>query len=389
MSLAQKHATKRTFNDNRGGRPSNDRFAPNVEVFAMSSNDGRVEMAANHAQMSQPRILIVDDDASNIDLLHNLLDIGGYDIVRTAMGGREAIKEAASFDPDLILLDLQMPDIDGYAVLDKLRRSANSGVYLPILVVTADATRTARKRALELGASDFLTKPVDATEVLLRVKNFLVMRAMSLELNSRNFDLEEKVKARTQELEETQVEIVERLALAGERRDDQTGEHTRRVGDLAAAIAQALGLTKRKVHLIRLAARLHDLGKIGTPDSILLKPGKLTADEFQEMQAHCDVGASILAHSKTPLLQMAEKIAHCHHERFDGSGYPRGLARSAIPIEARIVSVADVYDALTNERPYKEAWPIAAAISEIQSKSGTQFDPQVVTAFLSVISAIG
>lgn len=351
----------------------------------MERSNRALERVASHVQLVQPRILIVDDEESNVDLLENLLDVGGYDIVHSVRSGKDALREAAAFRPDLILLDLQMPEVDGYAVLEKLRGAATSGVYLPILVVTADATRTARKRALELGASDFLTKPVDATEVLLRVKNFLVMRAMSLEISGRNSDLEEQVRARTHELEETQVEIVERLASAGERRDDQTGEHTKRVGDLSAEIAQALGLPRRKVNLIRLAARLHDLGKIGTPDSILLKPGRLTPEEFTEMQTHCAVGAAILSNSRTPLLQMAESIALCHHERFDGSGYPRRLAGGAIPIEARIVSVADVFDALTHERPYKEAWPVSAALAEIESQQGAQFDPQVVAAFLTVV----
>jgi putative two-component system response regulator len=348
--------------------------------------DARTMMGAlvGQPELSQPRILIVDDDESNVQLLEGLLDIGGYDFVRSAMGGKEALEQAEKFLPDLILLDLQMPGIDGYHVLEKLRRDLSSAVYLPILVVTADATRSARKKALELGASDFLTKPVDATEILLRIKNFLTMRALSHEANERNIDLEEKVRERTHELELTQIEIVQRLAMAGERRDDETGEHTKRVGELSATIANSMGLAKRTVQLIRLAAGLHDLGKIGVPDSILLKPGKLTKDEYSDMQTHCRSGAMILAGSQSPLLQMAERIAMSHHERFDGTGYPCGLAGKDIPIEARIVSVADVFDALTHSRPYKEAWDVSAAIGEICSKSGSQFDPEVIRAFVRI-----
>lgn len=336
----------------------------------------------------KPRILIVDDDAANRHLLERLLDLGGYDDVRSAMSGQEALTDGIAFDPDLILLDLHMPEIDGYEVLQALRQSTPSNIYLPILVLTADATHKARKRALELGASDFLTKPGDATEILLRVRNFLAMRAWSQELNQKNIDLEEKVRERTHELEIAQVEIVQRLAMAGERRDDDTGAHTQRVGDLSARIAKAMGQNEKFIGLIRLAARLHDLGKIGIPDSILLKPGKLNSEEYSIVQEHCQIGASILSESGTPLLQMAERIAAAHHERYDGTGYPDGLAADTIPLEARIVSVADVWDALTHERPYKAAWSPDDARAEIERQSGRQFDPRVVEAF-SLIFAEG
>jgi putative two-component system response regulator len=338
--------------------------------------------------LASPRILIVDDDPANVELLERILDHGGYDFVRSAMSGDEALKEAQNYAPDLILLDLQMPGIDGYFVLETLRKKLPSTVYLPILVVTADATRTARKKALELGASDFLTKPVDATEILLRVKNFLTMRALSVEVNCRNTDLEAIVRQRTRELEDTQIEIVQRLAMAGERRDDDTGEHTKRVGNQAALIAESLGHSFVNVELIRLAARLHDLGKIGIHDSILLKPGRLSPEEYREMQNHCASGAAILSGSQVPLLQMAERIARWHHERYDGAGYPDGLRGEQIPIEARIVAVADVFDALTHSRPYKEAWSIAKATREIESQSGTQFDPTVVQAFIRTRDAV-
>lgn len=346
----------------------------------------KAENVISGGPVHQPRILVVDDDPTNLHYLKRLLDIGGYDDIRTAMSGKEALLEGAAYDPDLILLDLQMPEMDGYEVLKVIRPLRTSGAYLPILVFTADATNTARKTALELGASDFLTKPGDATEILLRVKNFLTMRFWSKELNNRNIDLEDRVRERTLELERSHMEIVHRLAKAGEYRDDDTGQHTRRVGELSARIAAALGLPQHTVKLIQMAALLHDLGKIGVPDAILLKPGRLTQEEFSTMQLHCLAGASILAESTTPLLQMAERIAACHHERFDGTGYPRGLSGDEIPIEARIVAVADVFDALTHERPYKKAWDQELAKAEIFSQSGRQFDPQVVDAFMAVRS---
>jgi len=331
------------------------------------------------------KILIVDDDAANVHFLERLLAFDGYKNVTTAMSGASALGKALSEQPDLILLDLQMPGVDGFEVLDILRTSGGSSVYVPILVFTADVTREARKRALELGASDFLTKPGDAQEILLRVKNFLIVRELHKELSNRNLNLEDQVRERTIQLEQSQLEIVDRLALAGERRDDETGEHTRRVSELAERIAAAMGLPRQVIALLKLTARLHDLGKIGVPDSILLKPGRLTPDELVEMRLHCITGAKILSEGRTPLLQMAERIARSHHERFDGSGYPDKLAGEDIPIEARIVSVADVFDALTHSRPYKAAWDVEVAIAEIQSQSGRQFDPRVVEAFLSFI----
>lgn len=332
-----------------------------------------------------PKILIVEDEAANRKYLEKILDVGGYDHVLSVPDGVQAIEQYVIFDPDLILLDLHMPEMDGYDVLRILGERKISDVYLPVLVFTADATPEARKAALELGASDFLTKPGDATEILLRVKNFLKMRAWNMALNDRNIDLEIRVRERTAELEQSQMEIVERLALAGEHRDDDTGQHTHRVGELSGRIAHRLDMPQQFVRLITQAARLHDLGKLGIPDSILLKPGKLTDEEFEQMKTHCEIGAKILSKSRTPLLQMAEQIACCHHERYDGNGYPNRLSGEDIPMAARIVSVADVFDALTNERPYKKAWPVSEAVSEITAQKGRQFDPHVVEAFLAVL----
>lgn len=333
------------------------------------------------------RILIVDDEEANRAYLQRLLDLGGYDYVSIAKNGQEALAMMLTESPDIVLLDLQMPVLDGYETLKVMHRFNEGKAFLPVVVLTSDTATHARKAALELGASDFLTKPVDAIELLLRVRNFLTMRVWSQELTARNRDLETRVRQRTQELEDAQIEIVERLALAGEHRDDDTGKHTIRVGRLSALIASRLGLDETTVRLITLAARLHDLGKLAVPDAILLKPDKLTATEFAVVQGHCETGARILSNSRTPLLQMAERIAMAHHERFDGRGYPAGTAQADIPIEARIVAVADVFDALTHDRPYKKAWPVELAIEEIQSQRGRQFDPAVVDAFLQVVDA--
>jgi putative two-component system response regulator len=245
---------------------------------------------------------------------------------------------------------------------------------VPILVLTADATTTARHAALRAGAKDFLTKPLDEVDVVLRTNNLLGARLHSVLL-------EAQVRERTHALEQAQLETLQRLALAAEYRDDDTGLHTRRVGLSAGRIAAALGLPAAQVEILRRAAPLHDVGKIGIPDAILLKPGKLTAEEVVTMQRHTTIGEALLAGSSSPWLQLAAEIALTHHERWDGTGYPAGLAGTDIALTGRIVAVADVFDALTHVRPYKPAWPVDEALAEIERQSGRQFDPCVVAAF--------
>jgi putative two-component system response regulator len=335
------------------------------------------------------RVLIVDDEESNLRLLQSILQKAGYSELRSTANPRDAVPFFLRFKPDLVILDLNMPAVDGYGVLDQLQPHIPETAYVPILVVTGDASVAARRRALSAGAKDILAKPYDATEVLLRIGNLLEARFLYLALQAQNSLLEEKVQQRTQALEEAQVEILERLALAAEFRDDSTMRHTQRVGIWSARLARKLGLSEEVANLLRRAAPLHDLGKVAVPDGILLKLDRLTEDEYRVVQTHTQVGALILSGSKHPLLQLAEQIALTHHERWDGGGYTPGVGGESIPLVSRIVAVVDVFDALTHARPYKPAWPVRKAVAEIERESGRQFDPRVVEAFLQLLEEDG
>ncbi|MDX2152065.1 MAG: response regulator [Bryobacteraceae bacterium] len=329
------------------------------------------------------RILIVDDQEANVRLLRRVLAEAGYRNIASVTDPRQALDEAAAFRPDLVLLDLMMPHISGFDLLQQIRKALPPDEFLPFLVVTADQTPVCRQKALASGATDFLTKPVEVTETLLRIQNLLETRRLHQQLRRQNDLLEVRVRERTVELEQAKYEILERLALAAEFRDDDTGQHTRRVGVLSGMLAEAIGLDPSEVRVIALAAPLHDIGKIGIPDQILLKAGPLTPAEFALMKTHTRIGARILAGSRFPLLQKAEVIARFHHERWDGSGY-EGLREGNIPLEGRIVAVADAFDALTHKRPYKPAWPLEQALEEIRLRSGTQFDPLLSSALVEM-----
>jgi len=330
------------------------------------------------------KILIVDDESSNVRLLERLLQKEGYTDVVSTVDSREAVSLYLDFQPDLLLLDLMMPHADGFQVMERLGLLIPWGTYFPILVLTADITVQARQRALEAGAKDFLTKPFDHTEALQRIHNLIEARFFHLLLQNQNLLLEDKVRERTQELREAHLEVLHRLALAAEFRDDDTGQHTQRVGAISALLARQLELPDSQVEMIQRAAPLHDVGKIGISDTILLKPGRLTPEEFATMKTHAAIGAALLSGGRSDLVRTAERIASTHHERWDGSGYPNGLQGEDIPIEGRIVAVVDVFDALTHERPYKQAWPVEQAVAEIRQQSGRQFDPRVVDAFVQV-----
>jgi putative two-component system response regulator len=343
-------------------------------------------MAEPQIDLDNPPILIVDDLPSNTDVIVAMLEAAGFDNVLCINDARATLEAFREFRPDLILLDLHMPHLNGLDVIEQLKPEIGNE-YIPILMLTADATSEAKEHALSVGAKDFLSKPFDHTEVVLRIRNLLETRGLYKQLQRQKETLEEKVEERTGQLEFAKIELLERLALAAEIRDDETGHHTQRVGRVSALIAQALGLGDRSVELIRRAAPLHDIGKIATPDSILLKPGKLSSTEWRVMKRHTKVGARLLSNSIASSLQLAETIALTHHEHWDGNGYT-GLAGTDIPAVGRLVAVVDVFDALTNRRPYKEAWELDRAVDEIKSQRGLQFEPRIVDAFLEVHSTV-
>ncbi len=331
------------------------------------------------------RILIIDDRVINVRLLERILKRAGYRECTSTTDSSAAIGLFERHQPDLVLLDLIMPPPDGHQIMAQLRQRIAADDFLPILVLTSDLSLAAKERALSGGAKDFLTKPFEESEVLLRIHNLLQARHLHRQIRRHNLELEDRVRARTRDLEEAHAEILERLALAAEYRDDDTGEHTQRVGHVAQALAERLGAPAEVSALIMRAAPLHDLGKVGIPDGILLKPGPLTDAEWAQMKTHTTIGASILADGKHPLLRLAESIAASHHESWDGNGYPVGLAGEAIPLPGRICAVADVFDALTHERPYKHAWSRDEALQEIKAQSGRKFDPAVVLAFVALV----
>lgn len=321
------------------------------------------------------RILVVDDTEMNLRLMRRILQGAGYSDIRTAPDGNDILAVFVEFHPDLILLDLHMPGKDGFEVLRDLQPAMNAG-YLPVLMLTGDLSAETKHRALALGAKDFLVKPFDTAEVVLRIQNLLETRFLYLSLDTR-------VRERTADLEQSQYEILERLARAAEIRDDDTGRHTQRVGELSAKLAAAAGLPSRVVALIRHASPLHDVGKIGIPDAILRKPGNLTKNEMAVMRTHTTIGAQILSGGQSELVSMAERIALGHHEWWNGGGYPHEISGADIPIEARIVGLADFIDALSHHRPYREAWPMHRVLEEVKVRSGTHFDPNLVEKLIS------
>jgi putative two-component system response regulator len=330
------------------------------------------------------RILVIDDEPSIVKVVSTILARAGYQHVHGLTDGMQAESTVRQLQPDLILLDLRMPNRDGLQVLDALVALVPRSTYLPIVMLTGDDRPEVRAAALARGARDFLHKPFDRTEVLLRIQNLLETRGLHRRLEGQNRILEERVKERTRELEASQLEVLQRLAGAGEYRDDDTGLHTARVAATAATLALAAGLDTREVDLLTRAAPLHDVGKIGIPDSVLLKPGKLTPEEMGVMRRHTIIGARILEGSRSPLMQLAESVALRHHEKWDGTGYPDNLAGERIPLPARIVAVADVFDALSHARPYRPAWTIDATLTEIARLRGTHFDPWLTDLFLSL-----
>jgi putative two-component system response regulator len=341
-------------------------------------------MTPDDQELKQLPILAVDDEEANLLLLRRVLERAGYTSVATTTDPTQVPAMFLEMRPRVLLLDLHMPQMDGFELMERLGPLTNERRNIPFLVLTADVTEETKRRALSLGARDFLTKPLDHIELLLRVRNVLQVQQLQDKLFEHNATLEELVAERTLDLEQARLEILERLALAAEYRDDATQEHAWRIGRTCFLLAVGLGLPRDDVELLRRATPLHDIGKIGIPDAVLLKPAKLTDEEFTQIKAHTTIGAEILSGSSSSLLLMAESIALTHHERWDGQGYPNGLAGEQIPLPGRIVAVADVFDALTHERPYKHAWTVKEAVAEIFHQRGRHFDPAVVHAFTSL-----
>lgn len=363
----------------------------------------REDMSAAHVKQS--KIMIVDDESMNIKILRRLLELEGFTKFITTSDAPTAVALIRQEQPDIVLLDLMMPYVSGLDILSEVR-SDEKIAFVPIVILTAVTDRETRVRAVELGATDFLNKPVDASELMPRVRNLLVVKGYQDQLREYNNNLEAAVRQRTAELENSRRDLIHCLARAAEYRDDDTGQHVLRVGRYTRLIAQSLGLPEEIVETLEQAALLHDIGKIGIPDAVLLKPGRLTEDEFEMMQKHpgfgkriltsfntdeektiqrhAQVGAHILEVGSSRILDMARTIALTHHERWDGSGYPLGLKGADIPLVGRIVAVADVFDALSSRRSYKQAFPLDECFRIMQESRGTHFDPQVLDAFLGI-----
>jgi putative two-component system response regulator len=331
-------------------------------------------------------IVIIDDEAANVTMLTLVLERAGFQSISGLTDARQLPALLIRTPADLVITDLHMPDCDGFAVLDMLSPFINQE-RLPVLVVTGDGSRHARTQALAAGAKDFVTKPFDMVEVLLRVRNLLESRLLFQDLRKQNRTLLESASGRTRELESTRIEIIERLALAAEYRDDDTSQHNQRVGSMAAKLAEAIGWTREDAGLLRRAAALHDIGKIGIPDALLRKPAQLTEGELRVMHTHAAIGARILGGSQIPLPQLAETVAISHHERWDGAGYPRGLKGDAIPVAGRIVAVVDAFDAITNARPYRPARPAAVALQVLREEYDRQVEGRLVDAFERIVAA--
>jgi len=328
------------------------------------------------------KVLVCDDSITNVFILSKLIETETLRDVTALTDARQVMVNLQTEEFDLLLLDYEMPYLNGIEVME-LVREKYSQHELPIIFITGNQDIETRNLALKKGANDFVFKPIDQIEIMLRVKNLLAASESFKIQKNINGELERRVDKRTNELTAFSNSLVDRLAEAGEMKDNETGKHTLRVGKYSRILAEGLGLPDELVYMIEKTAPLHDIGKISIPDSILLKPGKLTPKEFDIMKSHALCGEKLLAGDPSFLLKIASTIAGSHHEKWDGSGYPRELSGESIPIEGRIVAIADVFDALVTERPYKAAWPVEDAIEYIIDQSGKFFDPELVKVFIN------
>ncbi|BED89586.1 MULTISPECIES: response regulator [unclassified Pseudoalteromonas] len=314
----------------------------------------------------KPRILIVDDEPANLKVMREVL--GNQYRMSFAKSGDAALTLLEKEQPKLILLDIMMPDMNGFEVCE-IVKSTPALSHIPIIFVTALGDESDEFKGFELGAVDYITKPISPAIVRARVKTHLSL-------------------VQAEQLKQAHVDLVHRLGRAAEYKDTDTGEHIARMSQYSKLLALEFGMDQHQAELLRQAAPMHDVGKIGIPDAILLKPGRLTSEEFDHMKQHAVIGAQILANSSSPLLQLAHKLAIEHHEKWDGSGYPHGLKGEQISVEGRIVAIADVFDALTSKRPYKEAWGVEEALEHMQAQAGKHFDPHLINLFVNKLDAI-
>ncbi len=315
------------------------------------------------AHDQRPRLLLVDDEPTNLQVLRHILQ-ADYRLLFATDGAR-ALQVAREQRPDLVLLDIMMPHMDGYAVCCALKADAATA-SIPVIFITALDDSQDETAGFDVGGVDYLTKPVSPPVVRARVRTHLSL-------------------VRMDELRETRLQIVQRLGRAAEYKDNETGMHVIRMSHFAQLLALAAGCSPAWAEDLLNAAPMHDVGKIGIPDAVLRKPGPLDADEWATMRRHPEIGAEIIGEHPSGVLQLAREIALAHHEKWDGSGYPRGLAGEAIPLSARIVAIADVFDALTTRRPYKEPWPVQEAMSHIAAQAGKHFDPALVALFAPLL----
>lgn len=327
-------------------------------------------------------VLVVDDTPENIDILKEILM--GYFNVRVATSGRMALKATQiGRPPDLILLDVMMAGMDGYEVC-RLIKSDERNRHIPVIFVTARSSPEDESYGFSIGAADYITKPVSPPVVLARVRTHLSLADRSRHLEELVSERTERLLLRTRELEQTRLEIIRRLGRAGEYRDNETGMHVLRLSQYVRMLARSCGFADHEADQLMYASMMHDIGKIGIPDAILLKPARLTDEEFERVKAHCQIGADIIGEQDCELLQQAREIALTHHEKWDGKGYPQGLQGEGIPLAGRMTAVADVFDALTSKRPYKEAWSVGDAMAYIESEAGVSLDPVLVGRFVAM-----
>ena len=329
------------------------------------------------------RVCIVDDVKSNLMIIEKVVQQIGADVqVECFLDPVQALAHCSQSMPDLVMVDYVMPAMDGHQLVQELRLLP-AAQDVPIVMVTAEEDRSVRQRALELGTTDFINKPIDPSEVTARLRNLLELRRNHRLLEDSNLWLAEQVRAATKAIADREEDLIIRLSRAAEYRDPKTGGHINRMAHFALLIAQHRGLKMAECDLIFRAAPMHDIGKMGIPDGVLLKQDRLTLAEIEVIKSHSEIGFAILRESESRLIKLGAEIALCHHEWFDGSGYPQGLKGDEIPLAAQIVAVADVFDALTSDRPYKPAWEMDRAHEYLKEKSGTQFDPLCVQAFSS------